>query len=258
VGEVVEPTFRSSVTRLVGEEAREWLARLPALEAEIAARWCLTLGDELPGGKLASVRAARRADGTEAVLKLAGPWDRTADEIACLRLWGGEPAPALLEADEERGAILLERIAPGERMTDADPESVASVLAGIHLPDPLGLRSLHATVARRLDRAEHDGRASGLRLDWARTAVERLHEDVPAAVVVHGDFDDRNLLTCARRGLCAIDPLPCSGDGVYDAAYWVHANRRPGRRARFEAILAAAGLDRERLKDWCAVIAVHG
>ena len=125
MGEVVEPTFRSSVTRLVGDEAREWLAGLPALEAEIAARWRLELGDELPGGLLASVRAVRRADGTDAVLKLAGPWDRTADEIACLRLWGGGPAPALLEADEERGAILLERITPGTRETDADPESVA-------------------------------------------------------------------------------------------------------------------------------------
>ena len=77
-------------------------------------------------------------------------------------------------------------------------------------------------------------------------------------VIVHGDFDERNLLLCARRGLCAIDPLPSAGDGIYDAAYWVHANRRPGRRARFDAMTAAAGLDRERLKDWCAVIAVHG
>ena len=77
-------------------------------------------------------------------------------------------------------------------------------------------------------------------------------------MIVHGDFDERNLLTCRRRGLCTIDPLPCAGDGTYDAAYWVHANRRPGRRARFDRIAAAMGLDRGRLRDWCAVIAVHG
>ncbi len=257
MGEVVEPTFRSSVTRLVGDEAREWLARLPALEAEIAARWRLELGDELPGGLLASVRAVRRADGTDAVLKLSGPWDRTADEIACLRLWGGGPAPALLEADEEQGAILLERITPGTRETDADPESVASLLAAIHVPDAIGLRALDVTARRRLDRAERDGRASGQRLAWARTAVQRLQEDAPAPVIVHGDFDERNLLTCARRGVCAIDPLPCAGDGTYDAAYWVHANRRRGRRARFDAMVAA-GFERDRLRDWCAVVAVHG
>ena len=258
MGEVVEPTLRSTLTRLVGDEARVWLAGLPLLEAEIAARWRLELGPELPGGLLASVRAVRRADGTDAVLKLAGPWDRTTDEIACLRVWGGTSTPALLEADEALGAILLERITPGARETDADPERIAALLEALHLPDTLGLRSLDATATRRLDRAEREGRASGRRLAWARTAVQRLHEQAPPAVIVHGSFDDRNLLTCEQRGLCAIDPLPCSGDGSYDAASWVHANRRPGRRARFEAILAAAGLDRGQLKDWCAVIAVHG
>jgi len=257
VGEVVEPTFRSSVTRLVGDEAREWLARLPALEADVAARWRLELGDELTGGLLASARAVRRADGTDAVLKLSGPWDRTADEIACLQRWGGGPAPTLLEADEEQSAILLERIVPGTRATEADPESVAALLIAIHVPDAIGLCAVDVTVSRRLDRAERDGRASGQRLAWARTAVQRLQENAPTPVIVHGDFDERNLLACARRGLCAIDPLPCAGDGTYDAAYWVHANRRRGRRARFDAMVAA-GFERDRLRDWCAVVAVHG
>ncbi len=258
MGEVVEPTFRSSVTRLVGDEARAWLAGLPALEADVAARWGLELGPPLPGGLLASVRAARRREGTDVVLKLAGPWDRTTDEITCLRVWAGVTTPALLEADETLGAMLLERITPGKPEPNADPEQVAALLHSLHLPEALGLRSLDATAGRRLDRAERERRAEGRRLAWARTALRRLQEDGPPAVIVHGDFDERNLLTCERRGLCAIDPLPCSGDGAYDAAYWVHANRRPGRRERFDGMLTAAGLDRERLKDWCAVIAVHG
>jgi streptomycin 6-kinase len=77
-------------------------------------------------------------------------------------------------------------------------------------------------------------------------------------VLVHGDLDERNLLTCERRALVAIDPLPCVGDPSYDAAYWVHANRRPGRRARLEALLGASGLPRERVRDWAGVIGVHG
>lgn len=258
MGEVVQPTFRSSVTRLVGDDARAWLEELPALEAELVDRWRLELGPELPGGLLASVRAVRRATGTDAVLKLAGPWDRTADEIACLRRWAGGPAPELLDADESRGAMLLERIVPGEAAIDASAEQVAALLRQIQLPDLARLWPLVEVARRRLDRAEREGRASGGRLAWARTAVERLAEGGPAASIVHGDFDERNLLTCARRGLCAIDPLPCAGDGTYDAAYWVHANRRPGRRARFDAIASALELDRGRLRDWCAVIAVHG
>ena len=146
MGEVVEPTFRSSVTRLVGDDARAWLAELPALEAELSGRWRLSLGPHLPGGLLASVRAVWRADGTDAVLKLAGPWDRAADEIACLRRWAGGPAPELLDADESRGAILLERIAPGTTASEADPDQVASLLQQIQLPDEIGLRPLDDAV----------------------------------------------------------------------------------------------------------------
>jgi streptomycin 6-kinase len=230
----------------------------PGLETELCDRWQLERGPDPPGALLTSVRAVRRVDGTEAVLKLARPGDRIADELACLRLWAGGPSPSVLEADEERGAILLERIVPGTRAIDADPGCVASLLRRIHLPAVAGLPPLREAVLRRLDHAEHDGRASAPRLAWARTAVERLHENAPAPVVVHGDFDERNLLHCDRRGVCAIDPLPCAGDGTYDAASWIHANRRPGRRARFDALAAAAALDRGRLRDWCGVVAVHG
>ena len=258
MGEVVEPTFRSSVTRLVGPEARAWLLELPRLEAELAERWQLELGAELRGGLLASVRAVLRADGSHAVMKLGGSSDHTANEIACLRRWAGGPAPRLLEADESCDALLLERIEPGTAATAADAGAVVALLRGVQLPGPTDLRPLSAAVGHRLDRAERDGRASEARLAWARAALERLDRDAPAPVIVHGDFDERNLLVCARRGLCAIDPLPCSGDGAYDAAHWVHANRRPGRRARFDGIVAAGDYDPRRLRDWCGVIGVHG
>jgi streptomycin 6-kinase len=66
------------------------------------------------------------------------------------------------------------------------------------------------------------------------------------------------VVRCNRRVLCAIDPIPCAGDPAYDAATWVHAGGRPGRRARFDELSHATGLDAERLRDWCGVVAVHG
>jgi len=256
--EDVEETFRSSLVRIGGEDARAWLSALPALEAEVCEGWQLSRGEELHGGRLACVRLVRRADGSEAVLKIASPWDRPADEIGALRAWDGGPTPRLLEADGARAAMLLECVIPGSKAVDATPEDVARLLDRIHVPAPDGLPSLHEVVARRIDQAERDGRATPQRIAWAREAAERLRAEPAEPVLVHGDFDDRNLLTCARRGLCAIDPLACVGDGVYDAAYWIHANRQPGRRARFDAFAAAAGLDRRRLRDWCGIVAVHG
>ena len=256
-GELVQPGYRAFVTRVLGDEGRAWLAQLPGVLEELGTRWRLELGDELPGGLLSCVRAATLEDGAAAILKI-GAWPRTHDEIRALRVWSGRGAPRLIAADESLRALLLERIAPGDHPGDAQADAVATVLAAIHASSPAGFPTLGATVHRRIDNAVRDGRASAQKADWARTRADELERNAPAPVLVHGDFDERNLLRCHLRGLCAIDPLPCAGDPCYDAAYWVHGNRRPGRRARLDAIVAATGLPRKRVRDWAAIIGVHG
>ena len=256
-GELVEPGFRAFGAGRYGEEGRAWIARLPELTAVLAARWRLELGPELPGGLLACVRAVARRDGGEAVLKL-GFAPRTTDEIRALTVWAGRGAPRLLEADETLCALLLERIRPGTHPAAAPAAGVAAVLAALRVEPPAGLPTLAAIVRERLDQAVADGRATEATVNWARAKLTELERDAPAAVLLHGDLDERNLLACGRRGLCAIDPSPCAGDPAYDAGFWVHGNRRPGRRARLDAIVAAGGLARERVRDWAAIVGVHG
>jgi streptomycin 6-kinase len=132
------------------------------------------------------------------------------------------------------------------------------VLRELHVSPPDGLRSLGEVVRRRLARAVVERRANDERARWALAAIERLEQDPPRPVLLHGDFDHRNLLRCSRRGLAAIDPLPCAGDPAYDAGYWAQADGLPGRRARTTAIADALGLDVRRVRAWCAVVAVHG
>lgn len=254
MGELVHETFRSFVARQLGEEGRAWLDGLPALVGAIADEWKLELGPELVGGVLGFVC---ETDGNR-VLKAAGPWDRPQEEIEALRLWDGGPAPRLLRADPVRGALLLERLRPGRRAVDAGADEVAALLARLHVRPWPGLRSLDAVARRRIARAVEQGRTKADRAERALAAVEHLAADSPPPVLLHGDFDDRNLLRCAERGLAAIDPLPCAGDPAYDAAYWAHANGRPGVRERRGAIAAATGLDPARVSLWGEVVAAHG
>jgi streptomycin 6-kinase len=256
--EEVPSGYRAFVARAFGDDGRAWLTALPQLLDELARRWRLALGPELPGGLLSCVRSVTTAAGVEAVLKVGPPWDRSRHEIEALRTWNGIAAPALLDADETVHALLLERIAPGRHADPGDPAEVARLLGHLQTDPPPGLPSLGETVRRRLERAEAERRAPTHKLAWARAALERLEQEQAHTTLVHGDFDDRNLLVCARRGLVAIDPLPCAGDRCYDAGYWVHANRRPGRRARLDGLVAASGLPRERVRDWAAIVAVHG
>lgn len=256
--EEVQPGFRAFVARTFGDEGRSWLASLAGLVEQVAQSWRLELGPELPGGHLSYVCEATTADGASAVLKLGPPWPRVRDEITALRAWNGHGAPLLLRADESLHALLLERIAPGTHPGPCEATEVARVLQVIQVSAPGGLPPLGETVKRRLTWASDQGRASEQKLAWAMATAAELERTAPPAMLLHGDFDERNLLVCDRRGLCAIDPLPCVGDPAYDAAYWVHANRRSGRRARLEAIVAATGLQRERVRDWAGIVGVHG
>jgi streptomycin 6-kinase len=253
VGELVHETFRSFVARQLGDEGRAWLDALPALVEELAGEWELELGAELVGGVLAFVCAV---DG-ERVLKVAGPWDRPADEIEALRSWDGSGAPRLQRADADRGALLLERIRPGDRAARAGAAEVAALLAALHV-EPARFRPLADVARRRVERAGEQGRARADAVGRALATIAELERDAPPPVLLHGDLDDRNLLTCATRGLAAIDPLPCAGDRAYDAAYWAHANGRPGRGERIAAIAEAAGLDPARVRAWSEVVRVHG
>lgn len=258
MGEVVHETFRAFVARQFGAAGRAWLDSLPKAAAAAAAEWGLELGRELPGGVLAYVLEVRTRDGEEAVLKIAGPWDRPRDEISCLRRWAGVPAPRLLHADPDRGALLLERIRPATIATDATAAQVARLLTAVHLEPPTGLRRLADVVRRRLARAVEQERVKPERAATALETLEKLERTSPPPRLLHGDFDERNVLHCERRGLVAIDPLPAAGDPAYDAAYWAHANRRPGARERAEAIAAELALDELRVRRWLGVVAVHG
>jgi streptomycin 6-kinase len=260
-GEVVHPGYRAFVARIGGDAGRAWIASVPGRLEAAAALWQLELGAELPGGVLACVVEAGTQDGREAVLKLPSPWARGGDEVRALRAFAGDGAPELLAADEGLGATLLERIRPGTQPDEPEARAVAGLLGRLRVPHYAGAPPLGGIVARRLDIAEADRRTTGQRLAWAREALVRLEQAPPQPSLVHGDFDERNILTCARRGLCAIDPLPAAGDPLYDAASWIHGNGARGRRARFEALAAELVLgedDRRRLRDWCGVVAVHG
>ena len=256
--EEVRPGFRAFVARTFGDEGRAWLASLPGVADELARQWRLTLGPELPGGLLSLVREATTADGRAVVLKLGAPWPRALDELAALTRWAGVGAPDVLVVSTEHRAAVLERILPGTHPDPGEPGAVARVLRELHV-DPLSsLPELEEIVRSRLGTAVRDGRLPADRAARALETAMALLPDAPSPVLLHGDFDDRNLLTCLRRGLAAIDPLPCVGDPAYDAAYWAHANGRSGRRARQDAIAGALALDPDRVRRWGTVVATHG
>ena len=102
-----------------------WLEQLPDAIRALQDTWSLSLGAPFDGNEVscAWVALAVRSDGTRAVLKLGMPHMEGAHEIQGLRFWGGDPTVRLLDADESRNAMLLERCEPGTALRLPPPHT---------------------------------------------------------------------------------------------------------------------------------------
>ena len=93
------------------------------IEDELAAEWGLAdvrrLETTYDG--LASVWGALSPTTGRWVLKIGSPGHDSSREVAALQAWDGRGAVRLLEYDEDRNALLLERLAPG---TSLDPRAM--------------------------------------------------------------------------------------------------------------------------------------
>jgi streptomycin 6-kinase len=76
-------------------------------------------------------------------------------------------------------------------------------------------------------------------------------------VLLHGDLHLGNVTGGGpARGLVAIDPRACTGDPCFDAVdYTLDGAGQDGASNPSGALAPAAGLDPDRLYDWCRAIA---
>jgi len=163
------------------------------------------------------VAPAIAADGTAVALKLGVPNPELTTEIEALRLYDGRGAGRLLAAEPEAGALLLERVLPGEPLAlladdDAATEIAAELMAQLWRPLPADhpfpdlrrwTRSLSAYVER------HAVEPGPLPVALVRRAAAVLDELLAAPeepVLIHGDFHHWNALRAEREPWLVIDP----------------------------------------------------
>ena len=262
------PAFVNNVTTAFGDSGRRYLAALPHLLAETARRWNLTPGEPF----LLSynyVCAVTRADDTPAVLKIGVPNVELTSEIKALRVYAGQGACRLLEADADQGLLLLERLQPGTMLAtlkddDRATEIAAEVMQAIQRPVPErnGFLSLCGWFDELKGLRPRFGGGTGPFPEKTVEIVEGLvrelfAEDRPQ-VLLHGDFHHFNILL-SERGWLVIDPKGVAGPVEYEVGPlllnpWgempdeTQAIRRTQRRI---AILAERlGFDRQRLWAW--------
>ena len=208
-------------------ERAEWLERLPSTLRDLGSRWSLSLGTPFDGPDVncSWVAPVTRADGMAAVVKLGMPHMEAEHEISGLRFWDGNPTVQLLEADDDVGAMLLERCEPGTPLHSVDETEQDLVIARL-------LRRLwRSPVAphpfRRLSVLTAYLSAETLAAAdlWPDAGIVReglrLFEELPRTtsneVLLATDLHAGNVLRAQREPWLVIDPKPFVGDPAYDA-----------------------------------------
>jgi streptomycin 6-kinase len=206
-------------------DGHAWLQQLPDAIRELQERWFLSLGQPFDNSEVSWVAPAERRDGTPAVLKLGMPHMEGEHEIQGLRFWNGDPTVWLLEADEERNAMLLERCEPGMALGELPEPEQDVVIAGLLRrlwrvpPVPHLFRPLRAMTDYWASEA-HDDETRWIDAGLVRAGLQIFEElSLPSAsdVLLATDLHARNVLRARREPWLAIDPKPFVGDPAYDA-----------------------------------------
>ncbi|NUP58213.1 MAG: aminoglycoside resistance protein [Pseudarthrobacter sp.] len=275
-------------------DGRAWLASLPDLVQDRLDQWRLE-PDLAPAslpwhGHGGIVVPVRQDDGSPAALKVAFPHDEARLERHALSLWGGRGAVALLRADGEAGAMLLERLEAGRSAAVLPMHEAVQVWGG--LVRQLGLAPDGKPQWREFDHiaARAEQWSDDFPADWEQLGAPFPRWLLEAALevcqtrgavgrrsardaLVHTDLHFLNILarpafledaaaagggTFAGSGYAAIDPQPMIGEPEFAVAplLWNRLRDLPaddpgaGLLRRCRAFSNAAGLDPEVSRQW--------
>jgi streptomycin 6-kinase len=258
----LSPEFISNIQNVYEEDGTAFLKTLPDLIAEASARWGLTDVEPVSNLSFNFVAFAKqpspfgRGQGEgNVVLKIGVRNDELMSEMAAMRLFDGDGACRLIDSDEERGFLLLERLTPGVMLSTLEDDEQATHIAAEVMQKiwrPLDHVTLSRSVAKGLPQENarlfgREGRSLRetydrfIRLsDWfdglkklrarfnGRTGpfdknlVERVERSVHdffienhKPVLLHGDFHHFNILS-SERGWLVIDAKGVIGPAGYE------------------------------------------
>ena len=284
------PEFISTIQNTYREEGHAFLKVLPDLIAEASARWGLTDVQPVPALSYNFVAfAALTAPPTigdsaqrNVVLKMGVPNHEIRSEMAALKLFNGEGACKLLEYDEERCWMLLERLNPGVMLVTMEDDEEATRIAA----------EVMKTIWRGLDTFvpdRHENKFIQL-TDWFVGGFERIRnmfnggvgpldkklvERVESSVrdfftenhnpvLMHGDFHHYNVLS-SERGWLIIDPKGVIGPAGYEVGPlmmnpWGSISDRSRLKVqiknRIDILHEHLGFERERILEWSLAHAI--
>ena len=269
ISSLPESFTRNVIGAFPGGES--WLKSLPALVRHCEDRWQITCGHPFELS-FNYVVPATTVDGRSVVLKLGVPNPELNAEIASLRIFDGRGAVRLLEADVEKGILLIERVSPGDVLASVSDDDQATRVAAQTMRNlwrPVPASALLPTVSlwaggfQRLRKRFSGGTGPlpATLVDRAERLFSELLSSATTLVVLHGDLHHFNILL-GSEGWVAVDPKGVIGEPAFEVAALLE-NPNPERwgstsvqRRRIDILQEELGLDRDRMLGYGFAAAV--
>lgn len=266
--------FVQNTVDLHGEKGERWLGDLPDLIRETAGNWSLTI--EKPFPKLSYHWVApcvSSESGERAVLKIGfnEPDSITSSEAKMLRFFDGNGAVKLLRFDENRCALLLERLLPGEDLIKICQENdeQATTIA-INVMEKIWKAPFQSNEFPSLEKWTASFRRAG-KTDFSQQHFQKAQKFFDELInsseqrLLHGDLHHQNVLSATREPYLAIDPKGIVGDIGFEIAVflnnprgWIlsHPKRREILEKRIEQFSCAFEIEPPELRKWAYAEAV--
>ena len=285
--------FISNIQNTFREDGHAFLKALPDLIAEASTRWGLTDVQPAPILSYNFVAFANRGN-NNVVLKMGVPNREMKSEMATLRLFNGEGACRLLECDEERYWMLLERLNPGVMLSTLEDDDAATHIAAEVMKKIWRNMDSGSLLPNSQEQEISQKQASGFQnfiqlSDWfdglkqlrpmfnggtgpfneklverAESSVKDFFVENHMPVLMHGDFHHFNILS-SERGWLVIDPKGVIGPAGYEVgplminpwSDFSDGNKiRLSVKRRVDILHEHLGFERERILEWSLAHAV--
>ncbi len=262
---MIPSPFAGHIERQFGAAGREWLLALPRLVKELEERWSIESGGPIGTGVTSVVLSAETVPAQRKVaLKLSFLDVENRLEAAALRIYDGDGAVRLLEADADQGALLLEWLDPEWSLVGLEEIEACRIACRLALrlwkPAPLdaGFDRLADDAGRwaRELADENDSYGRPVPAATVQEAVELLPWLVatsPPPRLLHRDLHHGNVLAGRREPWLVIDPKPITGDPAFDLGAMLRGRwgeSAAGMERRFRVLCEETGLEPVRIRGW--------
>jgi len=266
-------SFTTTIKSVFKKDGENFLAVLPFLIEEVSQRWGLTNVQPVSNLSYNFVAFAKQDD-KYVILKMGIPNPELTSEIAALKLFNGDGACQLLEHDEERGFLLLERLKPGTMLSELEDDDKRTHIA-VDVMTRLWQEAPEKNTFIKLTdwfeglkkiRPHFNGETGS----FPKNLLERVESFLPELFadkdikLIHGDFHHYNILK-SERGWLVIDPKGVIGPVGYEIgplminpweSFSDWSSFQVTTERRVSILTERLGWERETILNWATAHAV--